>query len=64
MGSHRTADDEIAKRALNVISWNTVIPNGSVQVRVQDGRVTLTGKVEWHYQKIAATEAVRGLAGV
>ncbi|MBA8882088.1 BON domain-containing protein [Phyllobacterium myrsinacearum] len=63
-GSHRTADDEIAKRALNIISWNTVIPNGSVQVRVEDGRVMLTGTVEWHYQKIAATEAVRGLVGV
>ncbi|MBA8903151.1 BON domain-containing protein [Phyllobacterium sp. P30BS-XVII] len=63
-GTHRTADDEIAKRALHVISWNTVIPDGTVQVKVQDGCVTLTGKVEWHYQKIAATEAVRGLAGV
>ncbi|MEK1889340.1 MAG: BON domain-containing protein [Phyllobacterium sp.] len=64
IGSHRTADDEIAKRALNILSWSTTIPDGTVQVRVEDGWVVLTGTVEWNYQKIAATEAVRALAGV
>lgn len=63
-GEHRTADDEIAKRAINVISWNTVIPDGAVLVKVQDAVVTLTGNVEWNYQRIAVTEAVRGLSGV
>jgi osmotically-inducible protein OsmY len=63
-GEHRTADDEIAKRALSVIRWNTVIPEGAVLVKVQDGLVTLTGKVEWNYQRSAAAEAVRGLSGV
>lgn len=64
VGSHRTADDEIAKRALNILSWSTAIPDGAVQVQVEDGLVVLTGTVEWNYQKIAATEAVRTLAGV
>lgn len=64
IGSHRTADDEIAKRALNILSWSTAIPDGAVQVQVEDGWVVLTGTVEWNYQKIAATEAVRALAGV
>ncbi|SDP55322.1 Osmotically-inducible protein OsmY, contains BON domain [Phyllobacterium sp. YR620] len=63
-GQHRTADDEIAKRALSLIQWNTVIPEGTVLVKVENGWVTLTGKVEWNYQKIAAAEAVRGLNGV
>ncbi|OBQ57819.1 BON domain-containing protein [Mesorhizobium erdmanii] len=63
-GSNKTADDEIAKRAVNTIAWNTSIPNGSVQIRVQDGWVKLTGKVEWQYQKTAAEDAVRHLAGV
>lgn len=31
---------------------------------MQDGLVTLTGTVEWNYQKNAAAEAVRGLSGV
>ncbi|CAN7703981.1 BON domain-containing protein [Phyllobacterium sp. LjRoot231] len=64
VGSHRTADDEIAKRALNILSWSAAIPDGAVQVQVDDGWVVLTGTVEWNYQKIAATEAVRTLAGV
>jgi osmotically-inducible protein OsmY len=63
-GTHLTADDEIAKRVLSSIDWNTSIPDNSLQVKVQGGWVTLTGKVEWQYQKTAATDAVRGLAGV
>lgn len=63
-GTHRTADDEIAKRALSSIDWNTSVPDNSLQVKVQGGWVTLTGKVEWQYQKTAATDAVRGLPGV
>lgn len=63
-GEHRTADDEIAKRALSVIRWNTVIPEGAVLIKVQKGIVTLSGVVEWNYQKNAAAEAVHGLTGV
>jgi osmotically-inducible protein OsmY len=64
VGSNRTADDEIAKRAINTLGWNTSIPSGTVQVKVQKGWVALTGKVEWFYQKNAAANAVRDLAGV
>lgn len=64
VGSNRTADDEIAKRAVNTLNWNTSIPTGTVQVKVQMGWVTLTGKVEWFYQRNAASNAVRDLAGV
>jgi osmotically-inducible protein OsmY len=63
-GTHVTADDEIAKRAVNTISWNTAVPSDAVQVKVQKGWLTLTGKVEWQYQKTAAADAVRELAGV
>lgn len=63
-GTNRTADDEIAKRAVNTISWNTTVPDDAVQVRVQHGWLTLTGKVDWQYQKTAAADAVRDLAGV
>ncbi len=63
-GANVTADDEIARRALHTIGWNTVIPDGAVQVRVQNGWVTLTGKVEWQYQKVAAVDIIRHLQGV
>lgn len=64
IGQKGTADDEIARRAVDAVTWNVSIPRDKVQVKVQDGWITLTGKVEWQYQKNAAAEAVRGLAGV
>ncbi len=63
-GAHRTADDEIAKRAVNTIGWHVTIPKDAVQVKVQNGWVTLNGRVEWQYQKNAAAGAVRDLSGV
>src|SRR6187200_1671664 len=34
-GANRTADDEIARRAVDTIGWNTSVPSDSVQVKVQ-----------------------------
>jgi osmotically-inducible protein OsmY len=58
------SDDEIAQRALSSLEWNVVVPRDSVQVRVQNGWVTLTGELDWNYQRDAAVSAVRKLAGV
>lgn len=60
----KTADDQIAKRAVDILAWNTSIPRDAVQVKVQKGWVTLSGKVNWHYQRLAAMDAVRKLSGV
>jgi osmotically-inducible protein OsmY len=64
IGANKTADDEIAKRALDSLRWNTSVPHDAVQIKVQGGWVTLNGKVDWHYQKAAAENAVSNLAGV
>jgi len=58
------ADDEIAARALNSLSWDVTVPNEKIQVKVQKGWVTLTGKVDWNFQRMAAEHAVRKLSGV
>jgi osmotically-inducible protein OsmY len=60
----KTSDDEIAKRVINVLSWDSVIPSNAIQVTVRDGLVILTGKVNWYYQKSSAERDVRGLSGV
>jgi len=60
----KTADDEIAKRALSVIEWHAMIPRDAVKVTVQKGWVTLAGEVNWQYQKKSAEDAVRKLSGV
>lgn len=58
------ADDEIARRAVNALRWSTMVPDDRVQVKVQRGWITLTGTLEWNYQKIGAADAVRDLEGV
>lgn len=63
-GDKKQNDDEIAQRALNIIAWNTFIPRDSVRVKVQNGYVTLTGQVDWNYQREAAAADVRNLGGV
>lgn len=57
-------DADIEQAARNNLIWNTLVPEDDIAVNVEDGWVTLEGKVEWNYQKRAATNAVRYLAGV
>ncbi|NLS07884.1 BON domain-containing protein [Rhizobium sp. P32RR-XVIII] len=63
-GPKETDDDDIARRALSIIDWHVAIPKDAVQLRVSKGWITLIGKVEWQYQRHAAGDAVRDLAGV
>lgn len=60
----KTADDQIAKRALDILSWNTTIPKDRILVSVQKGWVSLSGQVDWWYQRADAENAVRRLSGV
>ena len=60
----KTADDEIAKRALSILKWYATIPRDPVKVTVQKGWVTLTGEVNWYFEKRNAEDAVRKLSGV
>jgi osmotically-inducible protein OsmY len=63
-GSHERADEDIAQLATKVLDWNLWVPSERVKVRVQDGRITLSGDVDWYYQKERAEDAVRHLVGV
>jgi osmotically-inducible protein OsmY len=63
-GDKRTADDQIAKRAVDIIAWDTTIPSNRIAVKVQDGWVTLDGDADWNFQKTDAERAVRRLTGV
>lgn len=63
-GETRHSDEDIAQRALSVLTWNVLVPHDLLQVKVQDGWVTLTGETPWNYQREAAVEDVRKLAGV
>jgi len=60
----KTADDEIARRAVNILRWSAVLPEGTVTVKVEKGFVYLGGQVDWHYQRASAEAEVRRLSGV
>ena len=60
----KTADDEIAKRAADILRWDSMVPSESIQVLVRDGCVVLSGNADWYYQKRNAEEDVRRLSGV
>jgi len=60
----RRGDDDIAAAAVDRLAWDMSVPKDAIKVEVEDGWVTLTGTVEWHYQKVAAVNAIRPLMGV
>ncbi len=61
---YSTKDDEIAKRSLNSLAWDAIVPKDSVKVTVENGVVTLSGQVRWQFERNAAEDAVRRLYGV
>lgn len=58
------ADHEIAKRLLDMMSWTVSIPTDKVKVKVERGWVTLSGIVDWDYQRREAFRAASRVAGV
>ncbi|CAN7681183.1 BON domain-containing protein [Variovorax paradoxus] len=62
-GFERT-DTDIAQAAGQALEWNVQVPRDAVRPMVEDGWVTLTGEVEWDYQRRAAESTVRNLLGV
>jgi|HubBroStandDraft_4_1064222.scaffolds.fasta_scaffold19774_2 osmotically-inducible protein OsmY len=59
----RLDDASVAKRALQVLSWDAMVPL-TVKVGVDGGWLTLSGEVSWNYQKDAAEYDVQKLSGV
>lgn len=57
-------DADIAQRALQVLSWDTEVPQNRVKVKVEQGWVTLSGNLDWTFQRSAAEADVRKLSGV
>jgi len=56
--------DDIAAAIVNRLAWDVSVPRDTVGVKVEDGWITLSGKVDWHFQREAAVQDVRRLLGV
>ncbi|WP_096695551.1 BON domain-containing protein [Polaromonas sp. AER18D-145] len=61
---HKRSDSDIAQAAATALQLNSLVPDEKIQVLVENGRVTLTGEVDWSYQLACAEQCVRPLAGV
>jgi osmotically-inducible protein OsmY len=64
LGSNVRDDDEIRGAALQMLIWDAEVPAESVDVKVQEGWVTLSGRVDYQFQSNAAFEDVASLYGV
>jgi osmotically-inducible protein OsmY len=60
----RVGDDALADRCAHVLEWDVQIPERSVELKVENGCVTLQGCVPYYYQKAAVDKALRRLAGI
>ena len=62
-GLHDRNDTEIAEAAVNSLKWHVWVPD-AVQASVSQGWVTLSGHVNWEYERAAARDSVCFLPGV
>ena len=63
-GASTRNDADIARAADNALEWMTYLPKNSVKVMVEGGWITLSGEVDWEYQRQTAAMRVRHLMGV
>jgi osmotically-inducible protein OsmY len=57
-------DHEIAAEAIAALKANWQVPVDKVNIKVENGWITLDGELPWNYQKISAKNAVEFLMGV
>ncbi|MET0325665.1 MAG: BON domain-containing protein [Ilumatobacteraceae bacterium] len=58
------SDSDVARAAVDALKWDVTVPSDRIKVRVDKGWVTLTGDVDWDFERRAAERAVRNLPGV
>jgi len=58
------SDPEIARDIVHAMKIHVAVPDENIKVTARDGFVTLEGNVEWRYQRSAAENCVRNVAGV
>jgi osmotically-inducible protein OsmY len=62
VGEH--TDTDIAREAVNSLTWNSLVPADRVKVEVDHGWITLKGEVDYDFERRATERAVRYIPGV
>jgi osmotically-inducible protein OsmY len=60
----KRTDEDIARACLAALKAHLLVPDEHIKVTVNSGWITMDGQADWQYQKVAAADAVRYLAGV
>ncbi|NOX94502.1 MAG: BON domain-containing protein [Alphaproteobacteria bacterium] len=57
-------DESIAEQISNFMKWNTMVPVPDGQAEVRNGFVTLTGEVDWNFERETIKNQITHLSGV
>jgi osmotically-inducible protein OsmY len=57
-------DADIAAAAIRALEWDSFVPVNKLEIMVSKGWITLSGEVEWQYQRQDAEQVIRRLSGV
>lgn len=60
----KRSDTAIAEAVVNALKWHSAMQENKIKVKVDNGRVTLEGDVEWEFQRNSARYMVENLQGV
>ena len=63
-GNGKRNDSELANAAQGALEIATYFSPNNVKAKVESGWITLSGEVEWDYQRQSAVNAIRHLSGV
>ena len=63
-GVHARSDTEIALAIEHALGWNASVPKDRVKVAVEKSWVTLSGELDWNFQRRAVERMLRPLKGV
>lgn len=63
-GSSIRSDTEIARQIQSIISWSDIDPNDQIHIKVEQGFITLSGKVEAFHKKELAQKYASNMLGV
>lgn len=62
--AHQRNDTEIAAAIEHILGWSTPVARNRVKISVNDGWVTLSGELEWNFERRAVEKLIAPLKGV
>ncbi|MGO4103684.1 BON domain-containing protein [Leifsonia sp. YAF41] len=61
---NQTSDNDLSTAVNTTLTWLDGVPEGAIKAEIHDGKVVLTGTVDWHYLRLEAKKAIERLSGV